>query len=99
MSNTHRSKGILIIMVFSLGTGLGFWIAPEKMVTEKIVEVEKVKKLQATNQDVYSYCVQQARSTLYYTWDGKPKEGTTPSNADDFIDNCFSKLTTPDHEK
>ena len=97
MNNATTAKGIVTILVFALGFALGFWIAPEERIVENTVEVEKVIEIPATNQDVYDHCTLQARRVLYTSMREDPKDGVTPQNTQDFIDDCFDKLTT-NHE-
>lgn len=93
MDNKTTAKGIVIILVSIFFFTMGYRMAPETITVEKTIEVEKIVQMPATHEDVYSYCANQARGTLYSTWDGKPKDGTTPKTAQDFIDDCFKKLT------
>jgi len=93
MNNKTTAKGIVIIIVSIFFFTIGYRVAPETITVEKTIEVEKIVKEPATHQDVYAYCANQARGTLYSTWDGQPREGTTVRNTQDFIDDCFTKLT------
>jgi hypothetical protein len=92
MKNQLAANGIFTIIVFILIFLLAYWIAPEERIVEQVVEVEKVIEIPVTNQDIYFSCSNQARVTLYSTWNGEPKVGTTPENTRVFIDDCFNKL-------